>query len=92
MTAKVLLQDLCIERIGWNDPTLKDKIEVWIDWLGDLEKVQSIRLPRYLYDKSEGKLFNFHIHGFGDASSKVYFTVIYLVYQTKKKWKVDCCA
>ena len=84
VTAKVLLQDLCIQKIGWDDPIPKDKIKVWIDWLDDLEKVQSIRLPRCLYDKSEGEIFNCQIHGFGDASSKAYCAVIYLVYQTNK--------
>ena len=91
VTAKVLLQDLCIKKIGWDDPIPKDKIKVWIDWLDDLEKVQSIRLPRCLYDKSEGEIFNCQIYGFGDSSSKAYCAVIWFTKQTRE-WKVDCYA
>ena len=84
VTAKVLLQELCLQKIGWDDPIPQDKIGEWISWLDDLKRVQSITLPRCLYDKSEEEIFNCQLHGFGDASSKAYCAVVYLVYQTDK--------
>ena len=70
--------------IGWDNPIPQDKISEWISWLDDLKRVQSITLPRCLYDKSEEDIFNCQLHGFGDTSSKAYCAVVYLVYQTNK--------
>ena len=84
VTAKVLLQELCLHKIGWDDPIPQDKLGEWISWLEDLKRAKSITLPRCLYDKSEKETFNCQLHGFGDASSKAYCAVVYLVYQTSK--------
>ena len=48
-------------------------------------KVNSIMLPRWFYNESEGEIRRCAIHGFGDASSKAYCAVVYLVYETENR-------
>ncbi len=37
-----------------------------------------------MYDEKEGQIFNCQIHGFGEASSKAYCVVVYLIYVTRE--------
>ena len=82
ITAKVLFQELCIDKLGWDDPIPDNKVTMWNAWLEDLNRVKAISLPRCFYDGSEGEILNCQIHGFGDASKKAYCAVVYLVYET----------
>eukprot|EP00795_Rhopilema_esculentum_P000002 gene2-biopygen6692 len=54
----------------------------------DLERVQNISLPRCLYDADSDKVRSVEIHAFGDASSKAYCGVVYLVYETPEGIKI----
>ena len=82
--AKVLFQELCVEKLGWDDPLPADKASIWEMWLNDLYQVGTISIPRCVYDESEGEILSCQLHGFGDASKKAYSAVIYLVYETSK--------
>ena len=82
ITAKVLFQELCIDKLGWDDPIPDSKVAVWNAWLEDLNKVKAISLPICFYDGSEGEILNCQIHGFGDGCKKAYCAVVYLVYET----------
>ena len=82
--AKVLFQELCVEKLGWDDPLPADKASIWEMWLNDLYQVGTISIPRCVYDESEGEILSIQLHGFGDASKKAYSAVIYLVYETSK--------
>ena len=81
--AKVFFQGLCKEKLDWDDPIPENKCIEWSAWLDDLQKVSSITLPRWFYNDSEGEIRRCEIHGFGDASSKAYCAVVYLVYETE---------
>ena len=80
--AKVFFQDLCKEKLDWDDPIQVNRCTEWNAWLDDLARVNSITLPRWFYNESEGEIRRCEIHGFGDASSKAYCAVVYLVYET----------
>jgi len=82
ITSKVLFQELCIDKLGWDDPIPDNKVTVWNAWLEDLNRVKAISLPRCFYNGSEGEILKCQIHGFGDASKKAYCAVVYLVYET----------
>ena len=84
VTAKVLFQEWCKDKLGWDDPIPEDKSVMWKAWLDDLNQVKSVVLPRCLYDGSEGEVLSCQLHGFGDASMKAHCAVIYLVCETTK--------
>ena len=89
VTGKVLFQELCIQKLGWDDHIPQDKAIEWKSWLDDLRMVKSLSLPRCLYDGSEGEILSCRIHGFGDASKKAYCAVVYLVYETSQGWNTS---
>ena len=84
VTAKILFQDLCKLSVGWDEPIPDSMAATWKLWLEDLERVQNISLPRCLYDADSDKVRSVEIHAFGDASSKAYCGVLYLVYETSE--------
>ena len=82
MAAKVLFQELCVDKLGWDDPLPGDKASRWEAWLRKLQEVGRISISRCLIDKTRGEILSCQLHGFGDASKKAYCAVVYLVYQT----------
>eukprot|EP00794_Sanderia_malayensis_P013531 gene13531-biopygen10799 len=81
VTAKILSQELCVDKLDWDDPLPGSKVDLWNTWLGDLVKVQTISIPRCVYRQSESEILTCQLHGFGDASKKAYCAVVYLVYE-----------
>ncbi len=79
---KLFFQQLCIEGIDWDDELPKDMLRKWEALLSDLDKVESIVIPRCIHENDEGDNVRYSLHGFGDASSKAYCAVIYLVCET----------
>ena len=81
--AKAFFQGLSKEKLDWDDPIPENKYIKWSAWLDDLKTVNSITLPRWFYNDSEGEIRKCEIHGFGDTNSKAYCAVVYLVYETE---------
>ena len=81
---KVLFQEMCIDKLDWDDPLPEAKLNSWVEWVKDLEKVGQIEIPRCYSHDVKGEVLYYTLHGFGDASSKAYSAVIYLVVHTSK--------
>ena len=43
---KVLFQEMCIDKLDWDDPLPEAKLSLWDEWVKDLEKVAKIDIPR----------------------------------------------
>lgn len=73
ITAKILFQEVCRQKIGWDDP-LKDKVkqdvETWTKGLIECRQI-TIRLCVYKHVQEEVLECSF-IHGFADACKKAY--------------------
>ena len=82
--AKVLFQELCQDKLGWDDPIPDCKAVRWEEWICELNEVKTLTVPRCVYNENEGELVSCQLHGFGDASMKAYCAVVYLVYETTK--------
>ena len=82
--AKVLFQELCQDKLGWDDPIPDCKAVRYEEWICELNKVKTLTVPRCVYNENEGELVSCQLHGFGDASMKAYCAVVYLVYETTK--------
>eukprot|EP00112_Aurelia_sp_Birch-Aquarium-sp1_P003379 Seg1377.3 transcript_id=Seg1377.3/GoldUCD/mRNA.D3Y31 product="hypothetical protein" protein_id=Seg1377.3/GoldUCD/D3Y31 len=80
--AKALFQELCIEKLDWDDELPDGKKEQWHRWVSDLEVVDKITIPRCLYEGNNAEIKSCYLHGFGDAGKKAYYAMIYLVYET----------
>ncbi|XP_061387580.1 uncharacterized protein LOC133322632 [Musca vetustissima] len=71
---KILLQELWVQNIGWDDP-LNDHLKaLWLQIKEDLSYIHQVEVPRYVLTLS-----NRHgeIHGFADASQRAYGCCIY---------------
>ena len=79
---KILFQELCTLKLGWDDEVPKDQKVVFDRIVSDLKETGNISLPRCLYGKETGTVKSCYLHGFADASKNAYCAVIYLVYET----------
>jgi len=82
VSAKVLFQELCLERLSWDDFLPADKVRRWEVWLNDLKMTEIISLPRCIIEGMDNKTTRVTFHGFGDASKHAYCAMIYLVIET----------
>lgn len=82
---KLLFQLLCQEDIAWDAPLPEPVRKQWNEWLQDLTEVQQIMIPQCLYDGVEEVVTSYTLYGFGDASEKAYYAVVYLVLETSSE-------
>ena len=58
-------------------------MNTWYKWIHDLEKVQSISVPRYYFGDAELDSLKCTLMGFGDASKDAYAANVYLARKTE---------
>lgn len=88
VSIKVLFQELCVEKLGWDDELSDSQKERWKNWVRDLEIVREIVINRCLYRTIETKL-SCSLHGFADASVKAYSAVIYFVCEVNGSFQIE---
>eukprot|EP00794_Sanderia_malayensis_P012361 gene12361-biopygen9857 len=82
VTAKIIFQELCLEKLNWDDPLPKDKCLRWEAWLRDLLDTKSILVNRCIINTNAEDIISCELHGFADASQKAYCGMVFLVYKT----------
>lgn len=85
LPAKLLLQELCRSKCGWDDLIPQSFQLKWKKWLTDLEKVENFEVNRCIKPKDFGKITNAQLHHFSDASESGYGTVTYLRIQNSER-------
>ena len=86
--AKILLQEICKERIGWDDE-LSDRLRaLWFKWIESLRLAKTIEVERSVMKVKKVDVKEIAIHGFSDASQKAYCGVIYLAVQTLNGYEI----
>ena len=78
LKAKRLLQVLCKQNLGWDDPIGEPELEQWKDWIEALYDLNAVKVPRCFKPSEFGKVVSVQIHHFADASSYGYGTCSYL--------------
>lgn len=74
--AKILMQELWLRRISWDDELPDDLLRQWQQYCVELNVLTNISLPRWT---GQGRLDqSYELHGFADASSRAYAAVVYL--------------
>ena len=80
---KALFQELCIQKVGWDDELNESQRERWDSWIKDLVKTKVISFNRCLYYNIEENVLASYLQGFGDASNLAYCAVVYFVYESE---------
>ena len=73
--AKVLLQSLWIDRLGWDDDVSPQIARQWAEFRDDLSRLLAISIPRWFGASGHSAV---EIHGFSDASQTAMGAVVFL--------------
>nr|XP_029137104.1 uncharacterized protein LOC114921369 [Labrus bergylta] len=84
LPAKIMLQELCRRRCGWDDNIPADIGNQWIRWLEDLKGMDSFKVERCIKPKHFGQLTEAQLHHFSDASQEGFGIVTYLRIENSK--------
>ena len=80
--AKILMQQLWLEGLEWDENVSVETLEKWNNFNRDLSQLGKINIPRWTgYSPEEP----FQIHGFSDASKSAYCAALYIQCQNGKK-------
>ncbi len=82
--AKLIFQELCQIKCGWDDPIPQALQQKWSNWLEDLEKVENFEIKRCVKPKDFGEITSAQLHHFSDASENAYSTVTYIRLQNDR--------
>ncbi|XP_046480980.1 uncharacterized protein [Neodiprion pinetum] len=74
--AKILIQELWLLKVGWDDPLPSDVVTRWLEFRTELAQLNNIIIPRCLQITSLDTVF--HLHGFSDASVAAMSAVVYI--------------
>ena len=78
LEGKTILQELCRNNTGWDDPVPNDVQSKWFKWKSELEDLQSFAIPRCYKPINFGRVVRAEIHHFSDACFKGYGQCSYL--------------
>ncbi|XP_046145697.1 uncharacterized protein LOC114881477 [Osmia bicornis bicornis] len=73
--AKILLQELWLEQLGWDEPLPPSTALRWTTFRTELQDLSVLHIPRWLNLTPEVRV---EIHGFSDASQQALAAVVYL--------------
>ncbi|XP_074107706.1 uncharacterized protein LOC141532972 [Cotesia typhae] len=74
--AKILLQQLWLEKLDWDDQLCPDTVNQWAKFREDISKLTELRIPRWI--NLQSNLYSIQLHGFSDASQLAMAAVFYL--------------
>ena len=80
ISMKILFQNLCVEKVNWDDGLEGEALAKWKSFINDLKALAKIRVPRCYtnYSPAQSDVVSYQIHGFWDASERAYAAVVYL--------------
>lgn len=78
LNAKLILQDLCRNKYGWDDKIPDEYLQRWQAWLLELPKLEQLKIERCFKSPDLGEIASCQLHHFSDASQQAYGAVTYL--------------
>lgn len=75
---KVLFQELCKQKINWDDPLPTRTKEDWASWCNELARIERVTIPRCYTHGDQQDPVGYQLHGFCDSSLLGYAAVVYL--------------
>ena len=78
---KILFQEVCMQRTGWDDVIEKDLRDKWTQIIDQLKTYKDVEIERYFFaGHISDPIERVYLHGFSDASELAYAACIYLKY------------
>ncbi|XP_036347402.1 uncharacterized protein LOC118756766, partial [Rhagoletis pomonella] len=74
IVAKIILQELWLLRLQWDESVPHNIHTAWISFLSSLSSLELLKIPRFCLQPNAGSL---QLHGFCDASIRAYGCCIY---------------
>ncbi|XP_033122036.1 uncharacterized protein LOC117121051, partial [Anneissia japonica] len=78
LPAKMLLQDLCRQGLGWDELIDDFSMQRWRIWLEELKRLKEWSMPRCYKSNLSSNIISKQLHVFSDASEKGYGMCAYL--------------
>ncbi|XP_073811802.1 uncharacterized protein [Musca autumnalis] len=69
VTAKILMQNIWLDDIGWDDPLKPLSLSSWKTFVSNVEGIEQIAIPRWVEFSPGSKI---ELHGFCDSSESAY--------------------
>jgi len=66
---QAMLQDMCRQRTGWDDPLQEELHTRWECWTEDLANLEKLTIPRCYHPPGFGEILKVELHHFSDAST-----------------------
>ena len=77
LKARLIVQRLCREKLGWDEPIPDNELKEWKKWTSELPDLALIKVPRWVRPSDDNE--EYQLHHFSDGSTKAYGVVSYLV-------------
>ncbi|KAK3545764.1 hypothetical protein QTP70_011831, partial [Hemibagrus guttatus] len=90
LLGKQILQQMCREKVGWDEEVPENLRPQWESWIRDLPNLAEIEIKRGFLPLNFGKVKMYELHHFADASVSGYGECTYLRAINKSN-KVHCC-
>lgn len=81
LPAKMLLQELCRQNLGWDSVIPSVLLNQWKQWINELDKVAEFQVNRCFKPMNFGQPTHACLHHFADACETGYGTATYLKMQ-----------
>nr|XP_039257958.1 uncharacterized protein LOC120334515 [Styela clava] len=78
LLAKLLLQELCKQNLGWDQEIAVDDAVKWRNWLHQLQSSEQVKIQRCYQPFDFGKVVSYELHHLADGSELAYEAVSYL--------------
>ncbi|XP_043088736.1 LOW QUALITY PROTEIN: uncharacterized protein LOC122334940 [Puntigrus tetrazona] len=78
LSGKLVLQEMCRNGTGWDDPLPKELQSSWEHWKADLVNLEKICISRCYVPANFGKVVKRELHHFSDTSNSGYGQCTYL--------------
>ena len=72
---KILLQELCVSKINWNEALEGRLLGKWKSLLDEIRCFETVRIPWCYFTATPVEI---QMHAFNDTSKHAYATVVYL--------------
>ncbi len=69
VVAKKIVQDLCAQNLGWDEPLPDQQLTKWLSWVRDMECIEEVKVDRWMLPEHFGELISCQLHHFSDASN-----------------------
>ncbi len=76
IVARMVLQQLWLSRLDWDQPVQEDLNQLWQDWTASLPELTAHPVPRNLLTLTT--MIYLQLHSFSDASEKAYGAAVYV--------------